>query len=279
MILFIFEGRKQEPRIYKTIKRLFFDDGNEEEILHYYCNNIYSLYKTLKEYDVLNDAADIVNVLREQSSKHPCVNSEFYKIKHSDEVSQIYLFFDYDLNGKDKAFSIDEQNAQIAAMLEYFDDESKGRLYVSYPMVESFRYFKKPLPDENYKDYAVDARIDGKFKELVQNDSYYKNLKELCFNLDKSGRLKPMHDKSREKKIRTNWLFIKELNIKKANFICCDDYSIPKDKSLVAQQKIFCSQIEKYIKPKKEISILNAFPLFLFEYFKEPKESNIGIQI
>ena len=35
MILFIFEGKKSEPRLYKTLKELFQLEIHEEEILHY----------------------------------------------------------------------------------------------------------------------------------------------------------------------------------------------------------------------------------------------------
>ena len=44
MILFIFEGKNDEPRLYKTLKEIFHFELNEEEIIHYYCNNIFSLY-------------------------------------------------------------------------------------------------------------------------------------------------------------------------------------------------------------------------------------------
>ena len=50
MILFVFEGKDDEPRLYKTLKELFHFSFKEEEILHYFCNNIFSLFDTLKSY-------------------------------------------------------------------------------------------------------------------------------------------------------------------------------------------------------------------------------------
>lgn len=50
MILFIFEGKDDEPRLYKTLKELFHFELPEEEILHYFCNNIFSLYNTIMSY-------------------------------------------------------------------------------------------------------------------------------------------------------------------------------------------------------------------------------------
>lgn len=136
-------------------------------------------------------------------------------------------------------------------------------------MIESYRYFKKILPDDDYENYSVDALIDGAFKEKVNDESYYKNLKYLCFDLNKSGELKTSEDKKREYLIKQNWNYIIEMNIKKANYICTNNYTIPKEKRIISQQSVFNNQIIKYIKPKKEIAILNSFPLFLFEYFAE----------
>lgn len=120
MILFVFEGKDDEPRIYKTLKHLFFNK-NAEEIIICYCNNIYSLYKKMKEYDVLGGAADIVSVLKEEAAKHPENIYGLSNIRYSYQVSEIYLFFDYDIKREDKFnhLTVKEQNEQIAELLEY----------------------------------------------------------------------------------------------------------------------------------------------------------------
>lgn len=61
------------------------------------------------------------------------------------------------------------------------------------------------------------------------------------------------------------------MNLKKANFICTDSYSFPESKEKITQQNILDNQIEKYVNRRKEIAILNAFPLFWFEYIDETK--------
>ena len=61
---------------------------------------------------------------------------------------------------------------------------------------------------------------------------------------------------------------LRESNVKKAYFICSDLYSIPQKKSAISQQDIFDNQLAKYVKQKKEIAVLNAFPLFLYEYYR-----------
>lgn len=286
MILFIFEGKNDEPRLYKTLKEIFHFELKEEEIIHYYCNNIFSLYDTLKSYseDVLDDSVDLVNVLKEDAIKHKKSNTELDKIKYSSEISEIFLFFDYDLRKQDEKnkLTIEEQNAKILELFNYFengslDSERNGiKLYINYPMIESYRFFKKELPDEDFKNYTFDLLSEKSFKQIVSEESFYQNLKYLCFDIKKSGEVKSPNDEGRIKKIKQNWLCLKDLNIRKAHFICTDDYSIPESKKTINQQTIFDKQIEKYVKPNNEVSILNAFPLFWFEYIDENKldESN-----
>ncbi len=286
MILFIFEGKNDEPRLYKTLKEIFHFELKEEEIIHYFCNNIFSLYDTLKSYseDVLDDSVDLVNVLKEDAFMHEKSHTELDKIKYSSEISEIFLFFDYDIRKQDEKnkLTIEEQNAKIVELFNYFengslDSERNGiKLYINYPMIESYRFFKKELPDDDFRNYTFDLLSEKSFKHIVNEESFYQNLKYLCFDIKKSGEVKTSVDKERIKKIKQNWLHLKELNIKKAHFICTDNYSIPENKDTTNQQTIFDKQIEKYIKPNNEVAILNAFPLFWFEYIDENKldESN-----
>ena len=62
MILFVFEGSKREPDLFRTIQRLYFPN-KEEQIICSYNNNIYQLYKDLQEYD---GDGDIVTILKEK---------------------------------------------------------------------------------------------------------------------------------------------------------------------------------------------------------------------
>ena len=279
MILFIFEGKDDEPRLYKTLKEIFHFELNEEEILHYYCSNIFSLYDKIKEYGVFDGSVNLINVLKEEAAKHKEVKSDLDRIKYSYEVSEIFMFFDYDIRKQDEKnkLTIEQQNAKILGLFNYFENESLDserngiKLYINYPMIESYCFFKKELPDEDFKNYTFNLMSERRFKEIVGEESYYKNLKYLCFDLRKSGELKIPEEKVLTEKIKQNWLLLKDLNIKKAHFICADNYSIPENKDTINQQKIFDKQIEKYIAPKQEVAVLNAFPLFWFEYIDEQK--------
>ena len=273
MILFVFEGKKQEPRLYKTMDYLFFNRQDENEIIVSYCSNIYSLYQKMTEYDVFgaSDSVALIQLLKEEERAHPETTNVLQGLSFSDEISEIHLFFDYDIKQPDayNSLTIEEQHTRIKELLCYFNDETdKGKLYINYPMVESIRYFKNPLPDNDYKDYTVKASIDGAFKALVNAESCYKNLDFICFGINhKSATLKIPKEPEKINSVKENWRTVKEINIKKAHFICVDSYSVPQEKSVISQQHIFDNQLDKYVNPNGRIAILNAFPLFLYEYY------------
>lgn len=249
MILFVFEGKENEPDIMKIINNLFFEDKRDIDIFVSYCNNIQSLFNELNK----DDDLDLVGLLKENETKHPELEKKLEKCNR-DEFSEIYLFFDYDIKKTDKhnKDSLETQNEKIKEMLELFDNETeKGKLYINYPMVESIRYFKKELPDKNYYTYTTNLFIGRKFKEDTNNFSHYKNLDFIT---------------SKDKNQQSNWKHIIDLNIKKANHICSDLNELPSKKISINQQEIFKNQLSKYVS-KNEIAILNSFPLFLYEYF------------
>lgn len=278
MILFIFEGGVREPALYKTMKYLFLSDSIKDDIIVSYCSNIYSLYKKMKELDAFDediDSADIVAVLKEQLANSQSQQDELAKIESSDSISEVYLFFDYDLKRIDELnkLSVEEQNLQIKELLDYFDNETEhGKLFIDYPMVESIRYFKKELPDEDYVTYVTDMFIGKAFKKEAA-ETFYPSLQFIAFNLNKSNELKIPLTKEKEldleriNHVKTNWLFIKDLNVKKANYICSGTNDFPEMKDTINQQNIFNGQIEKYL-PDGKIAILNSFPLFLYEYLR-----------
>lgn len=278
MILFIFEGGVREPALYKTMKYLFLSDSIKDDIIVSYCSNIYSLYQKMKELDAFDediDSADVVAVLKEQLANSPDQQDELAKIESSDSISEVYLFFDYDLKRIDELnrLSVEEQNLQIKELLDYFDNETEhGKLFIDYPMVESIRYFKKELPDEDYVTYVTDMFIGKAFKKEAA-ETFYPSLQFITFSLNKSNDLKvPLTiekelDLEKINRVKANWLFIKDLNVKKANYICSGINDFPEMKDIINQQNIFNGQIEKYL-PDGKIAILNSFPLFLYEYLR-----------
>ena len=58
-------------------------------------------------------------------------------------------------------------------------------------------------------------------------------------------------------------------NIAKASFLCDINEKAPTIED-ISQKEIFENQLSKYVSNEpSEVSILNSFPLFLYEYFGE----------
>lgn len=205
---------------------------------------------------------DTVSVLKEILLEK---GDETLKDIREDEVSEIYLFFDYDF--QEKARTLEENNKRLSEMLKFFTDETaNGKLYINYPMVESLRYTKE-LPDSDYWTYTVTRQQcqEVRFKRLVHEFSFYGgNLEYIILTI------KPADDETKiQEKIdstKTNWKHLVVMNVSKANYICNDKTEVPDESD--SQQAVFSNQLSKYVKTDEcKVAILNAFPIFLFDYF------------
>lgn len=240
MILFIFEGASYEPSLYEGIKSLFFPKSNDQ-VLCSFCSSIYTFYRRLR--DESDGFADVVNVLKTELAKTDPKNELFKYI--SADFESIYLFFDYDFYRG----NLDEKNAQIKELLEYFNEETDyGRLFISYPMIESIQYTKK-LPDSNFHQYFVKRAdsIGEEFKKEARKFCFYRGYAFL--------------------KDAENWMHIVKQNVMKANELIRDSLSWPMNKDDVNQMAVFEAQLSKHVMPHDNVAILNAFPLFLYYYF------------
>lgn len=253
MILWIFEG-KREQRIYKYIEALFYSSlPNDESVVCVYDGNIYDLYNTYQKY---GGDVDVVSLLKERYAKMgKKIFDENTKVS---DFAEIYLFFDYDFHHN---LPLNAINEQVEQMLSVFDNETEnGKLYISYPMVESLRYTKQ-LPDENFYDYVVTQENSKNFKQITDAFSYYKNHKFISY----------LHGEPdiQYRIAKTNWQQLIYQNIKKANWLCFGEKKSPKKVEDISQQNIFKIQVENYVIPNKEVSILSAIALFLYDYFGE----------
>lgn len=259
MILLIFEG-KDDKVYFESIKRLFSPE-KEETFVCTYNSNIYSLYNKLKAHDAINGLLEVntVSVLKEILLEK---GDETLKEIREDEVSEIYLFFDYDF--QDNRCPLEENNSKLQEMLTLFNDETcNGKLYINYPMVESLRYTKE-LPDNNYWKYTVTLQKckETKFKRQVSDFSFYGSNEYLVVNQAK------YIDPPKLNSTKMNWLHLVSMNTSKSNYICNDKNELPIE--MIPQQKIFENQLTKYVMEKEcKVSILNSFPIFLFDYFGE----------
>ena len=158
--LVIVEGERAEPAFCKSIETAYSLNFS------IYClgTNIYSLYKKLEEYEF---NADIKKILMEL---HPECSEVL-----SQKFAYTYLFFDLDPHHtkKDESRTVDqiicENIEKIKEMAAYFTDETDptiGKLYINYPMLESYRDCDMPF-DPNYQDEYVNIGDIGSFKQYV----------------------------------------------------------------------------------------------------------------
>lgn len=240
MILFIFEGAAYEPSLYDGIKSLFFPRSNDQVICSF-CSSIYTFYKRLK--DDYGEFADVVDVLKIELKKTDPEN-ELFKYKSADFES-IYLFFDYDFYRD----NLTKKNAQVRELLEYFNEETEnGRLFISYPMIESIQYTKE-LPDSKFHNYIV-KREDSKGEKFKKEAKVFCHYNGYAFLKDAD-----------------NWKHLVQQHVFKANYLTKNALSWPLDKDDVEQMSVFYAQLVKHVIPNEEVAILNAFPLFLYYYF------------
>ncbi len=170
------------------------------------------------------------------------------EVRKSSDFESIYLFFDYDFYRG----NLSVKNAQVQELLEYFNEETEnGRLFISYPMIESIQYTKE-LPDLDYHKYVVkrEDSIGEKFKKAARQFCHYHGYAYL-----KDG---------------DNWKHLVRQNVLKANNLVMDSLSWPLNKDDVDQNAIFEAQLQKHVITQEEVAILNSFPMFLYFYF--PKE-------
>lgn len=160
-VLIIVEGKKTEPRFFERLNELFFESN-----LTIYCleTNIYSLYIKLKEYEFNANITDLL--IEVHPDKVEILKQNF---------AYTYLIFDCDPHHpkKEDNRSIKEivldNFKKLEELASYFTDETDptiGKLYINYPMMESYRDCDDFF-DENYESTAININDVTKYKSLV----------------------------------------------------------------------------------------------------------------
>lgn len=240
-IAIISEGEKTEKQIINNLENNFTTFSNKIIFLSYKAN-IYNLFKEIEE----DENIDIISLLKEKQIKANKIRNDVENIDisniNSDDISQIYLFFDYDGHTENAS------DEEIVKMLNKFDNETEnGKLYISYPMVEALKHLKKDKLDIN--NYLVEAKTRINYKNFVSQNTDYENL----VNLTKG-----------------NWFFIISENLKRCLFLLeIKNINYEIYSNMINQESIFNKQLNKYISKEEKVLVLSAFPFFLIEYFGE----------
>ena len=161
-ILLIVEGKKTEPMVFSRLAEVFDLDCE----IHCFATNIYDLYRRMKAYDF---TADIRDVLKEKHQDQKGILSL--------DFAYTYLIFDCDLHHSEigekrspKDIALDNLDA-LQEMASYFTNEtdpSIGKLYINYPMMESFRDADNFF-DPSYESRCVALSMLSQYKSEVGN--------------------------------------------------------------------------------------------------------------
>ena len=218
--------RSSQPYNSKQLRR----KCNCNQLLEAENHFVLSIYELWKEISEDNDL-DLFELLKERSEE----NLEKLSDIERDDVSQIFLFFDYDGHAPKAS------DKKIEKMLELFGEETEtGKLYISYPMAEALKDHNDKI---NFKDRKVDAKDNIRYKELVGKNTKFQDFRKL------------------------DWDFVTPQNIKKTNYIVAEKYDIPVSIDNITQNLIFKKQLNNYIEIEREVAVLSGFPLFIAEYF------------
>jgi hypothetical protein len=226
-ILFIFEGPKTEISITNNLIKFFVNENTV--ITCAYCTTIYKMYSDISADEYL----DIFNLVKDIDA-----NKDALKDYKRSDFAQIFMFFDYDghaTNASDK---------KLKDLLDFFNEETeKGKLYISYPMVEALKHIESY---DTFKDLIVASQDFENYKKLVSNN---------CIETLKHFHLYDID----------TWKLVIKSHLMKMNDIVNDINQFPI--SIIDQLTIFGKQIEKYISKDKTVSVLSAFPIFLHDYY------------
>lgn len=240
-IAFIYEGEKTERQLIEKMCNIYFQSEGDTSIISFpAAGNIYMLWNRLKEDDF---ETDMIDVVREMS---PEAKHILQDIPTSD-FSEIYLFFDYDAHN-DNMPLIYRNIDIIKSMLETFDNETElGKLYISYPMIESLRELSSST--EDYSTFYVPVNNEINYKEYVSEQLEFQNFSHIT---------------------REMWEVACRASVKRANMIVQLQDQIPGYDDFIehlGQRQIYLAQLKNFVDIGKMVAVLNSLPLFLLEYF------------
>ncbi|MBS9767061.1 MAG: hypothetical protein KGV44_05930 [Flavobacteriaceae bacterium] len=233
-ILFVFEGQRTEDTVINSLQKEIFTD---HFITCAFTTTMYKLYKDISE----DEDLDLFSLLKEME-----VNKNALKNYKREDFAEIYLFFDYD------GHTSNADNKKTSKLLDFFNEETdKGKLYISYPMVEALKHIEDFDTFKNLK-FPIDKGAD--YKKIV-SDNCIEKLKH--FNLYTFE----------------IWKKVIDIHLRKMNYIVFDKFDFP-DK-LAEQLTVFNAQLNKYIGRDKTVSVLSAFPAFLHDYYGNKGLKNV----
>ena len=230
-ILFVSEGLEDEPAfLHKLMKEAY-------PALHYriysYKTTIHTLAARLEEEypDFDSGDVDIQFVLREMEND---VNQRTLLSSH---FSDVILAFDFDPHHDHPRFDF------VQRMLAFYTDSTDmGKLYINYPMMQSFKHFIS-FPDPGYR-YRCASPYG--YKELVGRESRFSDLTKYSYE---------------------TFVRIAVQNVKKLHLILHGSYALPPKEAYLEIDWMSVYGIELEMFDEQGIThVLNTLCFFLLDY-------------
>lgn len=269
--LLIVEGEHEKNQLFKLIFKCFSEIKIKMDDVWVYGTNIYLLYDDIvKEYGAdwakNGDDIDLPFVISRKLNDKKEINAE-NKLCYKDDFTNIILVFDYERH--DKKFS----EEKIIQMQNIFKDAADmGKLYINYPMIESYQHLCH-LPDNNYYEYKISVKMQpGKvYKNLVKKETIIGEIVDFYHRVNDllEQKFDINDEKIRERCIdeilnitEVNGLEEKIQNVLK-NIIDAEDLSTAK------------YQLADWIKKKKYIFLCQTYWKYMRDIFKQIIRHNI----
>ena len=186
--LLVVEGNHEKNKLFKLVFKCFHEINLDMENIWIYGTNIYMLYEDIvKEYGVgwAGEDIDLPFIISRKQTP--------LQVRYKEDFVNIILVFDYERH--DPNFS----EKKIQEMQDYFVDAADtGRLYLNYPMIESYQHLKA-LPDKDYAERKISVSLQpgNKYKNLVKSETGIGQLVELphkfMYLLEKKFEISDVH--------------------------------------------------------------------------------------
>lgn len=241
-ILLIVEGKNTEPDFFTRLSNCY---GLNFDFYRLY-TNIYTLYKKLKEYEFNSDIKDVLAEIH--PDQKPILSKKF---------AYTYLIFDCDAHHpkKNDVRPIDkivsDNIKKLKEMVDFFTDETDptiGKLYINYPMMESFKDADKFF-DSNYEFTTVCIEDLHNYKNIVSK--------------------KALSKKRVDKLSAEDFSQLARMTAYKLNKVVNGTWSAPKYdeyRSLSNAKTVLLAE-ESFVATERKINVLNTSLFLIVDYF------------
>lgn len=255
-VLFVLEGKAKEPALLDAVWEFVFSrypDHKPPKVVYTYCTHIYKLFKELS--DDLD--LDLLGLLKEDDPDGILVDTD------GDTFSSVYLFFDYDghVNMPQKGDGGHWDGDDILTeMLDLFDQETeRGKLFVSYPMVEAIQHLDNMPTDVST---LVTAKCKGPhcpMRDTCPERPSCPPVKD--YKTRVAGETPALANISRI--THATWAEIIGYHLVTAALLHHGTSVID---STISQKEIFERQKSYIAQPCPKVVVLSGFPLFILDY-------------